>query len=334
MTLLFGATAASAVEDKELRIGVLTPVLEFSQGPGPLVLTAEFRVSGPQFARVEVSLVDLAVDASGLKAVVPLGSTPSSMKGIARVGGHAMKYIPNGKVQVLAARVVIDKPEVIKRAVSGGVQLKLVGEDKPGSGINLVTRAAAVATVVYAPPGVQAVSAKAKFVLGAISLEPAIEPGWVDRWLPNPPGWINTDMPVARWNVRNPGNIYVGVRQIIRVRSAGFTGPAEGKYLFNYEGPRAVLLPKQSSIQGLPLAEKVLGSNRLIGVLPEYGFYEVQVLAQAVVNGKVFSSQISTYRVFYLPWQRYLLGLILAGTYLYARRRRRKAATSKIAVTE
>ena len=321
--LLVSTSVTSVAAEESNRLGVLTPnLLLIPDDNGRVYSKASFLVSGDQPATITFDVVDMLSLEDGKKQIFPLGSTPHSPGDSVRLGSYSKKYIPNGEDQTISVSFALQNPSQIKKFIVGGIRINLIpGEnDNTIKGIN-----AAVATFTFEGGDLTDLQNYQKSLdVQSLSISKIGSAGFLDNIFPDVPGTLSNGLAVAKWTVRNSGEIFLSVKETVSVRPAPMFGEASlaTEPVFSSSTEQKLLIPDQKAESETNLVNAVVESDQIVSAMTDWGFYEIQVDAIGLIGGKQYVIATSKEKVLIFPWENVAAACVALIGYLALRRRR------------
>ena len=255
-------------------------------------------------ALVKVELVDIFVDESGSKRVLPLGASPFTAEGLVIFDQNLASYTPSTEFQYFDVPFRFKKKTTIDRPVMGGLRISLQTEDEQTGAISV--NSAVVGTFVFLPKGA-GLNTKPGIKLSEYNLSRSNQDFFPFNLIPDLPFLYNSGPIQSNFAIENTGDIFLEVTSEVSVKPFPILGLGAGAPLFTHTSEALLVLPgqvvqKSVAIDGTPQGD--LPSSAL-GI----GTYEVttSVIGSLSEDLNVADSQSYWYVVF--PWK-YTLAIL------------------------
>ena len=298
--------AAPSARSEGTRISAGPTRLEFFSGDDANPQSIRATVEGGSPGQVTFRLVDAIIDPSGGWTDAPLGSTPSTLAGVASFSQDSFDYVPGGPQEFEVALSVdfatVDGPRF-------GSVIVTLSPDPTVDGAAVRQTGAVALQVIAAPdeaslegiPGIRA-------VLTLDSIEVRATKPWtpVDAAFPDLP-WVVNHGPVevvARG--RNVGTVVLDQRvsyDFVRLNPIELLTRADPIPVLTIENLPTYLLPEQSFDDSARSRLVVDGVETGIDALPFIGFVRIRATATGSLAGLEADpvSRTTTFLVF--PWK-------------------------------
>ena len=269
--------------------------------------TVLFSISGPSPQAIRVEIMDLVVDASGAKSILPAGSTPHTLEGVISTGPYVDNYVPDGTTQSFSVDLTAKGARTDVRF--GGIRVSIIPESQADSGSAVDGVSGVLLVVLVVPEGFDGGLA----TIGATVLHPSpllvtplFSENIFEMVFPDIPGVINRgpvaiDVALQNQSI-NP--VFVTTEWVV-------TSGAET--LFSSSSGRALVFAGQVAEESVGLVETVPGSTRTVDVLSGFEFVEIRMSSEASLGQNILDSTEASMSFLVLRWKEPLGILICLG---------------------
>jgi len=285
-------------EETRLSMAGRTIVLEPSgSGDGVASDTVVFRISGPAARTISVELLDLIVDRSGQREILPRGSTTHTLDEVVTIGAFTRDYVPNGKVQTFS--VTLTSATARDDVRYGGVRVGIAADSAPGTDATLDNTSGILLTALVVPEGFDGklpLLGEATLGASSLSMTPLYVENFFELILPDIPGVINRG-PVAigvDFVNESPTPFFVHTEWFVT---------SNGDTLLTASAERNLLFGGQDLSDTLSTAVEISGSTRLVDVLPSFGLVDVRMTGEARLGRTLLDEAERTTSFFVLRWK-------------------------------
>ncbi|MEY2635222.1 MAG: hypothetical protein RIS75_1162, partial [Actinomycetota bacterium] len=284
-----------------------------------------FQISGDQPASILMDVVDVISFEDGRKQVLPVGTTPNSIGNAIRLGTYATRYVPDGTEQIFSVSFALINPEEIDRFVIGGIRINIIPDVQMDSTLNGTN--AAVATFVYNDAKQADFENYLKALeVSSLQVTKIRNHSLLDAMLPDVPGAFGDGNVQVSWTTQNTGEVFLSVNQIVKIRPASMFGRASSdeSAIFVSTSDQSILIPKQSQTHSVNAVNAVVGSQRTVAAIEDWGFYEIEITAIGQIDGREYVIETRRDTIVIFPWEYVAAASI--GLIVYLARRRWKIA--------
>jgi hypothetical protein len=342
LLLLFLIPGVAHAENEPPALTVLTGRIVFDKSAPDFEATKEIaiNVSGSQPAIVRLYFEDKVVTTGGATITLPLGSTPTSLAGVAAIVPDRIEYTPSDSgTQQFIVRVSVD-PEKLVAPLQGGFTVTLTPTTPIDSEGLAFGQALAIGYTVVAVPqlGEQSLY-ELKIRNDSFTVTQHERQSFLDRVIPDLPRVISSGPVNMEHRSQNIGDVPLDKRAVFKIYrvnlSSLFGGAAEPYYTIQGE-PRIVLAGANFSSSYSTVVEVENGPN--IDALPFIGLVKFDVTAEGQISGidaEVENGPIvQYYLVFPWKWALVLVMPILLFGFLRMRRRRKSFVNDESMISD
>lgn len=309
------AASASPTQTAPARIGIYTPFVLLKANEDRYTGTVEFSISDGEDSDISVELLDVWAADDGQRITLPLGSTPTSASNRLSVLPSIASYVPNGATQRVAFEVSIASRELLNAPLSTAVKFSLMPKSQPASGEPVKVLASAVAFVFathqdfeVTDSGYAAKILNSHFMVNEVSETQELSER---RGLKV----IEDQLVMVSFETSNSGSLFAFVSHELTIRKSSFwVNPlSEEAVVFQTEVAESIFTPGQSRQREIPLTAQVVGTNRVLNLVSDWGSYEA-VLKTTQHNGSSRTTESYESITFYVfPIRSAVLVLIALG---------------------
>lgn len=277
-----------------------------------------FRINGPTRQTIGVEIVDIVVDPSGSRSLIPAGSTPHTLQEIVTFGPVASLYVPDGTTQNFSVSVTSLTPVTDIRF--GGVRVTITPDMNPLDGPALHTVSGVVLMVLVVPEefdGVLPDAGGTTVFLSPLRVSPLGEENIFEKTLPDIPGVVNRGPVTIDGDLANESSNPFFLTTEWAISSGDellLTTAREQTLIFGGQVARE----KVDTVLDAP------GSTIPVNVLPSFGFVDVHVKSEARLGQSLVDSTEQSTSFLVLRWKEpAALALVLTTVWFLMRATRR-----------
>jgi len=295
---VWGQEEAIATDGTTVSTVARVIVLEPSQSAdGVASDTLTFRITGPTPQAINVEILDLVIDSSGERSILPLGSTAHTLDELVEIGSFVPRYVPDGTAQNFSVELTTNSlPNQVR---FGGVRVSISGDSRISRGSTLDNVSGVFLTVLIIPPGFDGtLPLLGEATLGAsvLSVKPVYVENLFERILPDLPRVINRGPVVLGVDFSNESSDPFFV-------STEWSVSSDGDTLLASSTDQALLFAGQMTKDQINTAVDVPGSTRLVDVLPSFGVVHAKVVGEARLGRNVLDSTERSTSFLVLRWK-------------------------------
>ena len=256
-----------------------------------------FRITGPTPHIIDVEILDIVVDPSGARSLLPAGSTPHTLQGVMGLGPFSSRYVPNGTTQNFSVDVT---SSIVSDDVRyGGVRVTITPDSGLVSGPSVGMVSGVLLMVLVVPEGFDGVLPDAggtTFTVSPLRVSPFGGENIFEKILPDIPGVVNR------------GPVTIGV---------DFTNESENPFFLTTEwivssGDELLLTTSREQIlifgeqiaqEQVDTAYDIPGSTRPVNVLPTFGIVHVHLKGEARLGQSLLDSTDQSTSFVVLRWK-------------------------------
>ena len=256
-----------------------------------------FQVSGPTPHILTVEVIDFVVDPSGRKTLLPAGSTAHTLEGVIKIGPYTKMYIPDGTSQTFIVEVTSqESPDLVK---FGGIRVSMTPQAEEAASDSLGGVSGVVIVALVIPDGFDGALPSlgvTRLESSSLGVRPLFGQNFVETLLPDIPGVINRGPIAIDVEITNTssGPVFLDTRWEVG---------SESDTLMTQEQENALTFSGQVSEHEIHLVAAAPGSDRLINILPNFGFIDVVATTQARLGNEVLDSSEQSMTFLVVRWK-------------------------------
>lgn len=249
-------------------------------------------------ARIKVELVDIYVEESGSKRVLPLGASPFTAEGLVVFPQNIDSYTPSAEFQYFEVPFRFKKKATIDRPVMGGLRISLQTEDEQTGAISV--NSAVVGTFAFLPKGA-GLNTKPGIKLSDYSLSRSTQDFFPFNLIPDLPFLYNSGPIQSKFVIENTGDIFLEVISEVSVKPYPVLGLGASAALFTQTSEALLFLPgqlvqKSVAIENTPQGALPMGE---LGI----GLYEITTSITGSLGEDIYVADIQSYWYVIFPWK-------------------------------
>jgi hypothetical protein len=275
VALLTGVTPSPDAERH--RLGIITSSVVLEQRGADYVGVVKFRIEGPTEMQLDIDTLDVWVDESGARITLPPGSTPFTADGRLNISSDATKYLPEEGPKILTLSLRSPAASIDQRPLVTGVRLTLRSDNPASTPEELGLVSAALALVYAAPPGGSLDGSEFRpdvivEDIGVTNAGAASTSGPLRSFF-----FVNGGPVTAFLDTRNRGTLFAFATHSIRIdrMTWGTLRGGDDNVVFESMSGESVLLPGQSKRDIADVVGRIVGTERDIDVIQQWGLYRV-----------------------------------------------------------
>jgi hypothetical protein len=300
--------SAASTDETTLSLAGRTIVLEPSRSAGGSASdTVNFRIVGPTAQTIDVELLDLVVDSSGARTILPFGSTAHTLDEVVTVGPFPARYVPGGTRQNFSVTLTANAP--LDDVRFGGVRVSIAPDTGSPSGTSLDNVSGILLTVLVVPEGFDGnlpLLGETALAASSLSVTPTYVENFFETLLPDIPGVVNRGPLALSVDFVNesPHPFFL---------NAEWSLSSNGEALLVTSADRTLMFAGQAAEKRMKTAVEIPGSTRTVDVLPAFGVVNVLVSGEARLGQAILDTTESRQSFLVLRWKEpFALGLALA----------------------
>jgi hypothetical protein len=213
----------------------------------------------------------------GERITLPAGSTPSSGKDRLAWSMSSTRYLPKMDSQIFRVELSIPTELLQQAPLSAAIRLTVspVAAPSQPAAVGLVASAIAFAFASHPDSsrgngGFDAEIQNSNLMISYLSEEGTTE-------LRRSRIFVEGDLALASFSTSNQGSLFAFVSHTITIRKTGFwVNPlAAESVVFQTSINPSIITPGQSRARELPLTAKLIGSERAVSLVSDWGIYEL-----------------------------------------------------------
>ena len=279
----------------------LEPSLSFG---GSATDSVTFRITGPTPQRIDVEVLDIVVDPSGARSLLPAGSTPHTLQGVMRLGLFDTRYVPDGETQNFSVNVT--SSTVSDDVRYGGVRVTITPDSRLVSGPSLDTVSGVLLMVLVIPEGFDGVLPEAgatTISMSPLVVSPIGGENIFERILPDIPGVVNRGPVTIDVDLTHESNnpFFLTTEWIIS---------SQDEILLTTSRVRTLVFAEQVTREQVDTVFDVPGSAIPANVLPFLGVVDVHISSEARLGQSLLDATDQTTSFLVLRWKEPFAGVV------------------------
>ena len=275
-----------------------------SSANGVATDSVTFRITGPTPQIIDVEIVDIVIDPSGAKSLLPAGLTPHTLQGVMSLGLFDTRYIPDGETQNFS--VDVTSSTITDDVRYGGVRVTITPDSRLMSGPSVNTVSGVLLMVLVVPEGFDGVLPEAgatTFSMSPLRILPIGGENIFERILPDIPGVVNRGPVTIDVDLTNESKnpFFLTTDWVISL--------GDDVLLTTSKAPTLVFA-EQVTQEQVDTVFDIPGSTSRVNLLPSFGFVDVHINSEARLGQSLLDTTGQSTSFLVLRWKEPFAGVL------------------------
>jgi hypothetical protein len=311
--LALATTSSASAETSQARIGIVTPFELLSPNEANYSGTVTFSISEGTRSELSLELLDVWSAEDGQRTTLPLGSTPTTGENRLAWSLSSVSYTPNGKTQLVQVSLEIPSDALMRAPLSAAVRLTvrpITDSDEPAA-VGIIASAIAFVFATHedfsdSGGDFTPVIKNSDFMISYLSESTSSTQRRARLF-------IEGELPLASFETKNEGSLFAFVSHELTIRKSGFwIDPlSEEAVVYQTKIEQSIITPGQSRTREIPLTAQLVGTDRVISRLADWGIYDL-ILKTSHHSGQPDAvDQFESITVVVFPFRQLILLIIV-----------------------